>query len=98
MVIEHFSSAESIFKEVARVLKTGGRFIVTTPRNTVESLIKIYAKNIDQEHVSYFDYDKMVKLTETILEIVSYHRFTFGLNQVFCFEKLKSSDFMNFEA
>lgn len=89
-VIEHVSCPESIFKEVARVLKTGGRFIVTTPRKSADLLIKIYAKNIDEEHESYFDYERMAKLTETMFEIVAYHRFIFGLNQVFCFEKVVS--------
>jgi len=90
-VIEHVACPESIFKEVARVLKTGGRFIVTTPRKSADSLIKIYAKDIDEEHVSYFDYDRMKKLSGKIFEIIAYHKFIFGLNQVFCFEKIVSS-------
>ena len=89
-VIEHVSCPEGIFKEVVRVLKTDGRFIVTTPRKSADLLIKIYAKNIDEEHESYFDYDRMAKLAETMFEIVAYHRFIFGLNQVFCFEKVVS--------
>ena len=89
-VIEHLSCPEGIFKEVARVLRTGGRFIVTTPRKSADLLIKVYAKNIDQEHESYFDYDRMTKLAETMFEIVDYRRFIFGLNQVFCFEKVVS--------
>lgn len=86
-VIEHISCPEDIFKEVARVLKTGGHFIITTPRKSADLLIKIYAKNIDEEHESYFDYDRMTKLAGTMFEIVIYHRFLFGLNQVFCLEK-----------
>jgi ubiquinone/menaquinone biosynthesis C-methylase UbiE len=86
-VIEHVSCPEDIFKEVARVLKTGGRFIVTTPRKSADSLIKIYVKDIDEEHVTYFDYDRMAKLASTMFDIVDYRRFIFGLNQVFCLEK-----------
>lgn len=89
-VIEHVSCPECIFKEVARVLKTGGRFIITTPRKSADSLIKIYAKNIDEEHVSYFDYDTMAKLAGTMFKIIAFRRFIFGLNQVFCFEKVVS--------
>ena len=91
-VIEHLSCPEGIFKEVARVLRTGGRFIVTTPRKSADLLIKVYAKNIDQEHESYFDYDRMTKLAETMFEIVDYRRFIFGLNQVFCLEKIKPDE------
>ena len=91
-VIEHVSCPEDIFKEVSRVLKTGGRFIITTPRKTADSLIKIYAKDIDQEHESYFDYDRMAKLAGTMFEIVAYRRFIFGLNQVFCLEKAESCE------
>lgn len=87
-VIEHISCPEDVFKEVARVLKTGGRFIITTPRKSADLLIKIYAKNIDEEHESYFDYDRMAKLAGTTFEIITYYRFLFGLNQIFCFEKI----------
>jgi SAM-dependent methyltransferase len=87
-VIEHISCPEDIFKEVARVLKTGGRFIITTPRKSADLLIKIYAKNIDEEHESYFDYDRMAQLAGTTFEIITYRRFLFGLNQLFCFEKI----------
>lgn len=91
-VIEHVSCPEDIFREVSRVLKPRGRFIITTPRKSADSLIKIYAKGIDQEHQSYFDYDKMVRLAGTMFEIVAYRGFIFGLNQVFCLEKAVSCE------
>jgi SAM-dependent methyltransferase len=86
-VLEHLSKPEDIFKEVARVLKLGGRFIITTPRKSAELLIKMYTKNIDEEHESYFDYDRIKELAGTNFDIVGYHKFIFGLNQVFCLEK-----------
>ncbi len=89
-VLEHLSRPEDIFREVSRVLKTGGRFIITTPRKSAELLIKVYAKNVDEEHESYFDYDRIKKLAGSILDIVGYHTFSFGLNHVFCLEKRKS--------
>ncbi|MHC4572432.1 MAG: class I SAM-dependent methyltransferase [Planctomycetota bacterium] len=89
-VIEHLSRPEDIFKEVCRVLKTGGRFIITTPRKSAEFLIKIYAKNIDEEHESYFDYDRIKKLAGTMFDITGHHTFIFGMNQAFCLEKRPS--------
>ena len=89
-VIEHLPSPEGIFKEVARVLKPSGRFIITTPRKSADLLIKLYAKNIDEEHESYFDYERIRELAGTMLKIVGHHNFIFGLNQVFCLEKGQS--------
>ena len=86
-VIEHLPQPENIFKEVSRVLKPGGHFIITTPRKSAELLIRIYVKNIDEEHESYFDYDRIKKLVGTMFDIVGYHKFIFGLNQTFCLEK-----------
>lgn len=86
-VVEHFHSPEDIFKEVARVLKPGGRFIITTPRKSADLLIKVYAKNIDEEHLSYFNCDRIKELAGTMFEIVGHHNFIFGLNQVFCLKK-----------
>ncbi len=86
-VIEHVPEPEKIFKEVARVLKPGGRFILTTPKKAAEWLLKIYAKDIDQEHESYFDLERMKKLAGDMFEITGYHKFIFGLNQVFCLQK-----------
>jgi ubiquinone/menaquinone biosynthesis C-methylase UbiE len=87
-VIEHVSCPEKIFMEVARVLKTDGRFIITTPRKSADLLIKIYAKNIDEEHVEYFDYNRIKELAGKKLEIIAYHKFFFCFNQVFVLKRL----------
>ena len=49
-VIEHLSQPEDIFKEVWRVLKTGGRFIITTPRKSANHgyATKWVVKNLEQ--------------------------------------------------
>ena len=86
-VIEHLSQPEDIFKEVWRVLKTGGHFIITTPRKSAELLIRMYAKNINEEHKSYFDYDRIKKLAGTMFDMTGHHTFIFGLNQAFCLKK-----------
>ncbi len=86
-VIEHLSQPEDIFKEVWRVLKTSGHFILTTPRKSAEFLIRMYAKNINEEHESYFDYDRIKKLAGAMFDITGHHTFIFGLNQAFCLEK-----------
>ncbi|HDZ77512.1 MAG TPA: methyltransferase domain-containing protein [Candidatus Omnitrophica bacterium] len=86
-VIEHISHPEQLIIEIRRILKTGGRLIITTPKKTAEKLIKLYVKDIEGEHVRYYDREKMIELTKDGYALEAYHVFLFGLNQVFCFKK-----------
>jgi len=90
-VIEHLPEAADLVAEVARVLKPGGRFVVTTPRRAGEWLIRLYSRDVeagsDHGHEDYYDEAKMAQLTGGLLEPVTYRRFLFGLNQLFVFAK-----------
>ncbi|UCD66496.1 MAG: class I SAM-dependent methyltransferase [Deltaproteobacteria bacterium] len=86
-VIEHIDEPAVLFKEIHRVLKPNGKFVFTTPKKQAELLFRLYAKNIDEEHESYFDHDKVKELARDMFTIVDYKTFILGLNQVYSLQK-----------
>jgi len=88
-VIEHIQNVEQLFSEVHRVLKPNGKFIFTTPKKQAEWIFRLYAKDIDSEHESYFDLKRVYQLTKGRFTIEDYQTFIFGLNQVFCLRRIK---------
>jgi ubiquinone/menaquinone biosynthesis C-methylase UbiE len=87
-VIEHITNPEKIIDEIYRVLKPGGKFIFTTPKESAEFFINLYVNEIEDEHEIYYDYKKVEELTKGKFRIVKNHNFIFGLNQVFYLEKI----------
>jgi len=90
-VIEHLHSVEPLIKEISRVLKSKGKLIITTPKRAADTLIKIYVNDIDEEHVGYYSLEDIKNFTKDFFNIVGHHTFIFGLNQIFCLEKLTHS-------
>jgi SAM-dependent methyltransferase len=86
-VIEHLKQPEALVKDIHRVLKPNGRFIVTTPKRSAEVIINSYAREIDEEHESYFDRARFEALQRYGFELNHYETFIFGLNQIACLEK-----------
>lgn len=87
-VIEHISDPGPLLKEITRVLKPGGKLIITTPIRFADKVINIYAKEIEEEHVRWYDLSAITDLAGKDYMIRGYHRFLFGLNQVFFLKKL----------
>jgi ubiquinone/menaquinone biosynthesis C-methylase UbiE len=83
-VIEHLDNVEEILAEIHRVLRPQGRLIFTTPKESAEFLINLYVKEIEEEHESYFDLERIHQLIDNKFQITDYRTFIFGLNQVFC--------------
>src|SRR3546814_357916 len=86
-VIEHIRRPEPLVAEIARVLKPGGRFVLTTPRREAETLIRLYVRGIEDEHERYLTRADIEGLAGGSLRIVASHSFIFGLNQCYCLEK-----------
>jgi SAM-dependent methyltransferase len=86
-VIEHLAQPMAIIKEIARILKPGGKCIITTPKKSSSWILKLYARDIDQEHESYFDLARIKAITEGALQLEEYHVFCLGFNQAFCLSK-----------
>jgi SAM-dependent methyltransferase len=86
-VIEHITNPVILLEECARILKPGGRLILTTPKRSAETLIKLYYQHVEDEHETYFDLGNIQKVSEPWFTVTAHGTFIFGLNQVFCLEK-----------
>lgn len=88
-VIEHLENPSALVREIHRVLKPGGRFVFTTPKKKAEWLIRLYARDVEEEHESYFDPGTVRDLAGDLFDVEGYHTFLLGLNQAFCLKKRK---------
>jgi SAM-dependent methyltransferase len=86
-VIEHLKAPREVVGEIHRILKPGGRLVLTTPKRLTSHLIPIYAAGIEEEHENYFDSESIRRLAEGRLELAGHHTFLLGLNQAFCLRK-----------
>lgn len=86
-VIEHLDDVRGMLVEIHRVLKPGGKLVLTTPREAAERVIKIYAPHIEDVHETYFDLESLREIGAELFEITAHHTFIFGLNQAFCLTK-----------
>jgi len=86
-VIEHLKSPREVMREIHRILKPGGRLVLTTPKRFTSRLIPLYAAGIEEEHEDYFDVASIRGLAEGMLDLTGHHTFLFGLNQAFCLRK-----------
>ncbi len=87
-VIEHLPNPEFVFKEVSRILKPGGLFVFTTPKQKAEWLINLYAQHIEDDHETYFTDETVAHYSKNLFELVEYRPFLFGLNQLFALRKV----------
>ena len=87
-VIEHLDNPEDAFQEIHRVLKPGGRFIFTTPKKSAEWLLKLYAKEVEDDHKCYLDLIKIKELCYDLFRLEAYNTFMLGYNQVFSLIKI----------
>ena len=86
-VLEHLTEPRAVIQDIARVLKPGGRLVLTTPKQAADKLIRIYVRDLDDEHETYFEEGSMKKLVSGLLVPAGYHTFLAGLNQAFAAQK-----------
>jgi len=84
-VIEHLDDVPAAFAEVRRVLKPGGDFILTTPKQQADSILRVVAKEVEHIHQQYFDRHNLPALAGNGFALASYNTFLLGLNQLFVF-------------
>ncbi len=88
--LEHVDQPKVMFTEIKRVLKPGGRVLVTTPSrwggavHAVLSKLGFLSAEAAEEHQGYWNKKKMDEcLKLTGLHLKWYEPFQFGLNQLF---------------
>ncbi|MBN1638768.1 MAG: class I SAM-dependent methyltransferase [Ignavibacteriales bacterium] len=94
--IEHINNPKEILHEMIRVIKPGGKVIITTPtpraKNILEFLshkLKLISRREIQEHKNYFNKKSLIKLLpENKAKQNTYHKyFELGLNNLLVIEK-----------
>ncbi|MCW5199156.1 class I SAM-dependent methyltransferase [Desulfobulbus sp. F1] len=91
-VLEHIDKPIHIFSEIYRVLKPGGKLILTVPGKKAKPLLEFLAFKIGivsraeiEDHKKYYDLEEISQLVLNIneFEIIKHEHFQFGMNN-FC--------------
>lgn len=89
-VIEHVPSPEGWLQQMAKLLKPGGRIVLTTPHPSYRRIhefgaaLRIFSKEGAEEHHIMLDRELMRKTAAAAdLELERARRFLFGANQLF---------------
>jgi len=96
-VLEHLEYSPLIIKEIERILKPGGKLILTVPSKIAKPVLELLAfrlkiidKNEIADHKKYYNYlelEELIKETES-LKIEKHEYFQFYMNN-FCIIKKK---------
>ncbi len=95
--IEHMKYPAKIIDEAIKILRTGGRLIITTPTNQAKLLLETLAFKLGlisnreiEEHKNYFDRDELLSMVDSKQrQVKATHKyFELGLNNLLVVEKL----------
>ncbi|MCW5198272.1 class I SAM-dependent methyltransferase [Desulfobulbus sp. F3] len=91
-VLEHFDKPDAILAETARILKDGGKLILTVPGKRAKPVLEFLAFQLGivsrteiEDHKKYYDLPELQELAEKNgrFKIVRHQHFQFGMNN-FC--------------
>lgn len=91
-VLEHLEKPKEIVLEIARVLKKGGKLVLTVPGKRAKPVLEYLAFKLGvvsedeiKDHKKYYDFIEIKELVEQvpILEIIEHRQFQLGMNN-FC--------------
>lgn len=93
-LIEHLKEPDQAVAEWAKLLRGGGRIVMTTPHRAFRAIhdagakIGLFSADAADEHEEMFDRQGLHELAEKAgLRVVRYKRFLFGANQLIVLEK-----------
>lgn len=89
-VIEHLDMDNNLVSEGARVLKSNGMFIMTTPTPTAKGVLEFLSYKLHlisedsiREHKHYYTEKELKNIIEmNEMDVVVYKKFQFGFNQL----------------
>lgn len=99
-VLEHIEYPKHIINDISRVLKSGGKAILTTPTPKAKTILEFLSFKMGlisereiKEHKNYFTKENLLLLVDKNKKsdlILRHHYFEFGLNNLFVIEKRKN--------
>ena len=95
-VLEHLSHPREMVGEISRVLKPGGRLILTVPSKAAKPVLEFMAYRLGivseaeiRDHKCYYDRKSLTALfANTVLDIERHRYFQFGMNNHLVCRKL----------
>jgi len=94
-VLEHIDNPKHILQDIPRVLRSGGKAIITTPTPSAKRILEfmsyklgIFSRREIEEHQNYFTKLNLFEMLESRKDIaISHSYFEFGLNNLLIIEK-----------
>lgn len=100
-VIEHLENTEQVISEGIRVLKPGGKIVVTTPTPLAKPVLEflsyklhIISEDSIREHRHYYNKQELLEMLDKYgCEIEKYGKFQLGFNQIVVGRRVRSFRF-----
>lgn len=99
-VLEHLEQPVDICREISRILRPGGKLLLTVPGKKAQPVLEFLAYKVGivsateiRDHKKYYDKNALVELFDQIddLKILSHSTFQFGMNNYCVIQKQMNS-------